>query len=160
MRFLALVFLVISLNSSATFSQEYKGFLYGTVTLKNNKSYTGQLRWDSDAGAWDDLFEASKNELQIQEQIDIQGYEESEDEGEEVFEFSFMKLWEDKESNFGFRFKSQFGHIDKIIEITNSKSATAVLKNGEKIKLRKRGNDIGSDITLIHRSLGNLEFDH
>lgn len=159
MRFLVLVFLVISLNSSATFSQEYKGFLYGTVTLKNNKSYTGQLRWGSDAGAWDDLFEASKNELQIQEQIDIQGYEESEDEAEEVFEFSFMKLWEDKESNFGFRFKSQFGHIDKIIEIKNSKSATAVLKNGEKIKLRKRGSDIGNDITLIHHSLGNLEFD-
>ena len=70
-----------------------------------------------------------------------------------------MKLWEDKESNLSFRFKCQFGHIDKIIEIKDKKSATAVLKNGEKIKLRKRGNDLDSDVILYHDSFGTLEFD-
>lgn len=159
MRFFTLLLIIISSNAGETFSQEMKGFLYGTVTLKNSKSYTGQLRWDRESGTWDDMFEAYKNEPQIQEQIDIKGYEESKDATDEVFEFSFMKLWEDKESKLSFRFKCQFGHIDKIIEIKDKKSATAVLKNGEKLKLRKRGNDLGADVILYHNSLGNLEFD-
>lgn len=136
-----------------------RDFLYGTVTLKNSKSYTGQLRWEDNAGAWDDLFDSYKNEPQIQEQIDIQGYEKNEEASDEVFEFSFMKLWEDKDSKSRFYFKCQFGHIDKIIGFRDNKSATVVLKNGNKIKLRKRGNDIGEDVILYHNSLGKLEFD-
>lgn len=136
-----------------------KGFLYGTVTLKNNQSYTGQMRWDSEAGAWDDLFEAYKNDPQIQEQIDIQGYEKNDNDSEEVFEFSFMKLWEDKDSKSSFAFKCQFGHIDKLSDFKDNKYVTAFFKNGHKLKLRKRGNDIGDDITMHHSSLGRLEFD-
>lgn len=159
MKLFASLFLLLIFTSSKSLAQEFKGFLYGTVTLKNNKSYTGQLRWDNHAGTWDDLFEAYKNEPQIQEKIDIQGYEENKETSDEVFEFSFMKLWEDKESKTSFRFKCQFGHIDKIIQINDKKSATVVLKNGERIKLRRRGDDVGEDIILYHNTLGKLEFD-
>ena len=159
MRFLATFLFIYFIYIHEVHSQNSKGFLYGSVTLKNNQSYTGQLRWDNEAGAWDDLFEAYKNEPQIQEQIDIQGYEKNEDTGNDLFEFSFMKLWEDKESKNRFHFKCQFGHIDKIVDLKDNKYATAILKDGKKIKLRKRGNDIGEDIIMYHGSLGNLEFD-
>lgn len=159
MRLPIIVILIFLFISNEVFSQEMRGFLYGTVTLKNSKSYTGQLRWDNNAGAWDDLFEAYKNEPQIQEQIDIQGYEKNEEASDEVFEFSFMKLWEDKDSKSRFAFKCQFGHIDKITDFRDNKSVTVLLKNGDKIKLRNRGNDIGEDVILYHHSLGKLEFD-
>jgi len=158
MRILILLTLTILLAKPG-FSQSSKGFLYGTVTLKNKQSYTGQLRWDGHAGAWDDLFDAYKNEPQIQEQIDIQGYEKSEDSDQEIFEFSFMKLWEDKESKSSFRFKCQYGHIDKIIDFRDNKYVTVVLKGGKRIKVRRKGNDIGEDIIMQHASMGKLEFD-
>lgn len=142
-----------------TLAQEYRGFLYGTITLKNNKSYTGQMRWDNHAGALDDLFEAYKNEPQLQEKIDIQGYEENEQASGEIFELSFMKLWENKDNKSRFAFKCQFGHIDKITDLKDDKYATLILKSGDKIKLRRRGNGIGEDIILYHSSLGKLEFE-
>ena len=154
-----LIVLLLLIISNETIAQEMKGFLYGTVTLKNEKSYTGQLKWGNHAGAFDDLFEAYKNEAHIQEQIDIQGYEKNEEATDEVFEFSFMKLWEDKDSKSRFAFKCQFGHIDKITDFKDNKSVTILLKNGDKIKLRNRGNEIGEDVILYHASLGKLEFD-
>lgn len=138
--------------------QSSNGFLFGKVTLKNDRSYTGVLRWENRAGAWDDLFEAYKDEPQIQEQIDIQGYEQSEDNAGGVFDLSFMNLWENTESRSRFAFRCQFGHIDKITGIRDKKSATVLLKNGAEIKLRRRGDDIGRDIILYHSSLGKLEF--
>ncbi|MCK5370582.1 MAG: hypothetical protein KAQ62_18595, partial [Cyclobacteriaceae bacterium] len=154
-----LIVLLLLIISNETLAQEMKGFLYGTVTLKNEKSYTGQLKWGNHAGAFDDLFEAYKNEAQIQEQIDIQGYEKNKDATDEVFEFSFMKLWENKESKASFTFKCQYGHIDKIFGIGDNKSASLMMKSGERINLRRRTNDIGSDVILYHTSLGTLEFD-
>ena len=35
-------------------------FLYGSVTLHNGKTYTGQLRWDKEEAFWTDMFHASK----------------------------------------------------------------------------------------------------
>lgn len=159
MRFYSFIFLTFLIAIGEAFPQDFKGFLYGKVTLKNNQSYSGQLRLENEAGAWDDLFESYKTEPQIQEQINIQGFEKNEENTNEVFEFSFMKLWENKDSKSRFAFKCQFGHIDKIIEFKDSKSATAVLKNGKKLKLRRRGNDIGDDVFLYHKDLGKLEFD-
>lgn len=145
--------------SQISFAQEYRGFLYGTVLLKNDKSYTGQLRWEDESASWDDLFEAYKNEPQIQEQIDIQGYKKNEQSVADVFELSFMNLWENKDHKSRFAFKFQFGHIDKITDFRDNKYVTLHLKNGQKIKLRKRGDSIGEDIIMQHPSLGTLEFD-
>lgn len=158
MRIIFLAFYIMV--SQLVFAQEYKGFLYGTVTLKNNKSYTGQMRWGNGrAGAWDDMFEAYKNEPQLQEQIDIIGFEENNSTSGEVFELSFMKLWENKDNKSRFAFKCQFGHIDKITNLKDDKYATLVFKNGSQLKVRRRGNDIGKDILMYHSSLGKLEFD-
>lgn len=159
MRFLVFILLTFFLDIQETLSQQHKGFLYGTVTLKNNQSYTGQIRWDNEAGAWDDLFEANKNEPQILEQIDIEDYEKNKEANDEVFEFSFMKLWEDRDPKTNFVFKCQFGHISKITDFRDNKYVTAILKDGNKIKLRKRGNDIGDDIIMYHSSLGKIEFE-
>jgi hypothetical protein len=147
------------ISSQISLGQEYRGFLYGTVVLKNNKSYTGQLRWDDESASWDDLFEAYKNEPQLQEQIDIQGYEKNEQSVAEVFELSFMNLWENKDHKSRFAFKCQFGHIDKITDLRDNKYATLHLKSGRKINLRRRGDDIGEDIIMQHPSFGSLEFD-
>jgi hypothetical protein len=155
----AVLLALFSILSQLVFAQEYRGFLYGTVTLKNNKSYTGQMRWDENAGAWDDLFEAYKNEPQLQEKIEIQGYETNETNSGEVFELSFMKLWENKDNKSRFAFKCQFGHIDKITDLIDDKYATLLFKNGERLKVRRRGNDVGEDIIIYHKSLGKLELD-
>jgi len=152
-------FILFVFLSHVAFAQELRGFLYGAVTLKNNRSYTGQLRWDNEAASWDDLFEAYKNETQLQEQIKINGYDKNREKSNEVFELSFMKLWENRDHKSRFAFRCQFGHIKKITDLKDNKYATVMLKNGEKISVRRRGDDIGQDIYLYHSSLGVLEFD-
>ena len=128
---LYVIFLLISIFQDS-FCQEANGFLHGKITLKNNKSYTGQIRWENRAGAWDDLFEAYKNEPQIQERINIEGFEKN-DEQSEVFELGFMKLWENKDTKSSFAFRCQFGHIDRITNIRDNKTASIVFKNGQQL---------------------------
>ena len=158
MRLLCLLFF-LQFTFLAVLGQQKGDFLYATISLKNGKSYSGQVRWSYRDAAWDDLLEAYKDEPQIQEQIDIQGYEKNQKQSSEVFELSFMNLWEDKESKSRFVFKCQFGHIDRIICTSDEKSATVVLKNKRQIDLRRRTRDIGSDIVMYHAQLGKLEFD-
>jgi len=155
----SIINILLALLVNHASAQELRGFLYGSVTLKNKQSYIGQLRWDNEAASWDDLFEAYKNEPQLQEQIKISGYDDDEEKSNDVFELSFMKLWENKDHKSRFAFRCQFGHIKKITNIKDNKYATLTLKNGEKIRVRRRGDDIGQDVFLYHSSLGVLEFD-
>ncbi len=150
--------IVLAFFSSSLFAQSAEECIYGRITLTNGKQYDGQLRWGNEEATWSDLLEAYKDKPQIQEKIDVRGYEESRGNDNGLFDMGFMQLWENRDPKSKFYFKCYFGQISRI-DADDEKHATIYFKDNEKIELKRRGNDIGSDITLFDDKLGKLQFE-
>lgn len=144
-------------------------FIYGRITMTDNKLYEGPIRWGKEEVYWNDIFNAakSKNEnlryLSASERDDLieRRHYHSHD-GDWGGNWSRWLgntswHWDDDDDDFTHQFSCQFGEI-KTIKPSGSKWVDIELQNGTKLELSGEGyNDVGLDIRVIDRELGEVE---
>jgi hypothetical protein len=162
----AVLFLVLSVASG-----QDEHFLYGRITMTDSKIYEGPIRWGKEEVYWNDIFNASK--LRNENLRYLTG-----DEREKLIErlheynhrhddwnhwsrwadsFNWRGSDDDDQYDFVHQFSCQFGDI-KSIKPQGSKWVDLELRNGTKVELSGEGyNDVGLDIKVIDRELGEVE---
>lgn len=144
-------------------------FIYGRITMVDNKSYEGPIRWGKEEVYWNDMFNAAKGK---NENLRYLSSAERDDLIERQHEYNHWHNdsdWSRWGRNFGFRwdddgdydfthqFSCQFGEI-KSLSPSGSKWVDIELQNGMKFELDGEGyNDVGLDIRVIDRELGEVE---
>ncbi|MEM1134865.1 MAG: hypothetical protein AAGI07_03425 [Bacteroidota bacterium] len=147
---IALFVTVLLCKVGVLYSQSSECFLYGEVWLKNGEKVKGQIRWGNEELMWDDMFFGTKEgaPFGINEQVKKQ-IDKSKNSVFDHFNLGFMQLWENRGQNTRYTFKCQFGDIDKIQAISDTK-ARIIFKNGQRIAISKSSeNDIGSAINVF-----------
>lgn len=162
-----LALIIVPLFASAQDEQ----FLYGRITMNDSKVYEGPIRWGKEEVYWNDIFNASKprNEnlryLTGDQRDDLE--RQLHDFNERHNDWSHWSRWADSfnwhwdddndRNDFVHQFSCQFGDI-KSIKPQGSKWVDLELRNGTKIELSGEGyNDVGLDIKVIDRELGEVE---
>ena len=137
-----------------------EGFIYGTVTSWDGKTYTGQIRWGKEEAFWTDMFNASKTENNYVDQLsreDFARLRESRNESNQWWDQVRIKYVSD--GNYIHQFGCQFGNI-KSLKMRNSNRVELELRDGRKLNLGGSGyNDIGTDIRVYVPELGKVELD-
>lgn len=148
-------------------------FIYGRITLVDNKSYEGPIRWGKEEVYWNDIFNAAKpsNENlryltndQREYLDDRQSYHRHGDYGHwSRWADNFGWRWSDddrdyrRDNDYTHQFSCQFGDI-KSLKPQGSKWVDIELRNGMKFEVSGEGyNDVGLDIRVIDRELGEVE---
>ena len=152
---MSLVVLLVGFPN-ASYTQS-KGFLYGTVTLKNGETFKGQLRWDNQEAMWDDIFDAYKADRPYHNLLSSAESRKLQTEGGD-FKFGFMELWEDRNPDMSFMFRCSFGDMVRL-EALPDDQVELTLRNGHRISLKKDGGDVDEDIIVVDQSLGRQKFD-
>ena len=149
-KFHILLLLIISLsNSLPLHSQSSECFLYGEILLKSGEKVKGQIRWGEEELMWDDMLFAFKigAPFGINEDLKQQAPKENNSVFKH-FDLDFMQLWENRGQPTRRLFKCQFGDIDKI-KILSDTRATIIFKNGQRIMVSKsQTNDIGTHVNV------------
>ncbi|MEI9919320.1 MAG: hypothetical protein WDO14_11030 [Bacteroidota bacterium] len=160
---------IFSLILTIAFGQD-EHFIYGRVTMSDNRIYEGPLRWGKEEVYWNDIFNASK--LRNQNLRYLSG-NERDDLIERLHEYNHRHndwgnwdrwansfSWGDdnnSDRDFVHQFSCQFGDIKSIMP-QGSKWVDVELRNGAKLELSGEGyNDVGLDIKVIDRELGEME---
>lgn len=142
-------------------------FIYGRITMTDSKTYEGPIRWGKEEVYWNDIFNAGKQknrnlryltDRERDELIERQYYR-SNDDGD----WGNLGRWFGNvsyrygDNDFTHQFSCQFGEI-KTVRPSGSKWVELELQNGLKIELNGDGyNDVGLDIRVIDRELGEVE---
>lgn len=152
-------------------SAQDEHFIYGRITLVDNKSYEGPIRWGKEEVYWNDIFNAAKPSNENLRYLSRDEREALDDRRyyHRHGDYSHWSRWAD---NFGWRwsddndrydndythqFSCQFGEI-KTLRPRGSKWVDVELQNGKKFELSGEGyNDVGLDIRVIDRELGEVE---
>lgn len=154
---------ILLLVSSLSFAQD-EHFIYGRILMTDGKKYEGPIRWGKEEVYWADIFNASKPKnnnlryLSSADRDDLMDRQHRSYEGEWgnwVRWFGNTSWnWDD---DFEHQFSCQFGEI-KTIRPAGSKWVDIELQNGVKLELDGNGyNDVGLDIKVIDRELGEIE---
>jgi hypothetical protein len=132
--------------ASSTRATDTRGYLYGTVALRNGQRYEGRLRWGKEEAFWTDHFNASKEDRPLAREIP----REHRSHAVRILGLSI-----------GLRLDSRqlivrFGDIASIVPRGHGE-ATLVLKGGEELEIGGGSNDMGRRVTIFDRSLGEVE---
>jgi len=128
------------------YAQSNEAFLYGEILLKNGEKVKGQIRWGNEELMWDDMFMGFKDGAPFNSKRAIPIKENEQNSVFSHFTFDFMQLWENRGQFTRYNFKCQFGDINKIKIISDTK-ARVYFKNRQRILVSKSyENDVGSDI--------------
>ena len=144
--------------SNVLSAQNDQGYIYGTVTTIDNKTYTGQIRWGKEETFWDDIFNSTKGKnphLQYLERGDydhVKKYHHMDDEDQ----WNFWKIWEDSYSSYTHSFAVRFGDI-KSITLIGRKEVELKFKNGETQHFEGGSNDIGARISVFDHEIGEIK---
>jgi len=153
-------------------SAQDEHFIYGKITLVDNKVYEGPIRWGKEEVYWNDLFNAAKvdnNNLRYltseeRRDLDDRQYNHRHDNSSwGRWADSFGWRWDnddrsrDRDRDYVHQFACQFGEI-KTLKPQGSKWVDVELQNGRKFELSGDGyNDVGLDIRVIDADLGDVE---
>jgi hypothetical protein len=152
-------------------SAQDEHFIYGRITLVDDKVYEGPIRWGKEEVYWNDIFNAAKvrNEnlrhLSDNERRDLddrQYWHRHDGDGWSRWADNFGWRWSDDHDNvrdrdYTHQFSCQFGEI-KTLTPQGSKWVDVELQNGMKFELSGDGyNDVGLDIRVIDKELGDVE---
>src|SRR5262245_1836260 len=128
--------------------------LRGTVITNEGKRYSGALRWGDEEAFWDDLFDASKEDLPY---LDRQP-EEARPHGEIRF-LGFIPIGYWQEGEKGRRFEARFGDIREIRPQADN-LVEVIMKSGTRYRLEEGGsNDIGATVHLQDEKGGAVDLD-
>ena len=125
------------------------GYLYGTVTSTQGKSYTGLLRWGGDEAFWGDLFQASKAELPYLEEYGGG----SKPKTLKVFGRELSIRW--GRSTGGRQLAVPFGQIARI-EVDEDDEIRLVVRDGSSLGVKGSG-DARVTIEVRDASLGEVK---
>ena len=156
---IALIFLVVTISTSQS-----KGFIYGTVTTWDDKTFTGQIRWGKEEAFWTDMFNASKIENEFIDKLsrdDFDRLTESRANGSwwngQNWNVGKMKFRFTGGDDFTHQFNCQFGNL-KSIDAKSSSKVVVELKDGTMIRLSGKGyNDIGTKVKVYVSDMGKIE---
>lgn len=158
---------VVPLFTSAQDEQ----FIYGRITLVDDKVYEGPIRWGKEEVYWTDIFNASKlrngnlRYLTNEERdyLDERRYYRNNDDNWGRFASNFGWRWYDgdnrydRDNDYVHQFSCQFGEM-KVVKPQGSKWVDIEMQNGLKLELNGDGyNDVGLDIRVIDKELGEVE---
>jgi hypothetical protein len=163
------ILVLLSVAPLFTFAQD-EHFIYGRITLVDNKVYEGPIRWGKEEVYWNDIFNAAKtnNEnlryLTNEQRNDLDDRQYSHDHGGHWGRWadSFGFNWSDRDDDdydrdYIHQFACQFGEI-KSIKPQGSKWVDVELRNGKTLELNGSGyNDVGLDIKVVDKELGEVE---
>ena len=136
-------------------------YIYGTVTTEDNNEYTGQLRWGKEEIFWFDMFNSSKPEnenLDYLSKDEIASLDKNHKWHRGNIDIPFVKKWNWNNNDHSHAFAMRFGDISKI-EVRRGERVVVHLKSGEKIKLKGGANDIGTEIQVNDKEVGNIKLD-
>lgn len=138
-----------------------QGFIYGTVTTIDNKSYKGAIRWGKEEVFWSDMFNASKIEnenLRYLTREERDYLDERKSNGwssSNVINVSWSD-W-DYDNDHVHQFATAFGNLRSLEVISRSRIAVT-LQNGDEIEVDGDGyNDIGTKVNVFDEELGIIE---
>ncbi|MEL6560854.1 MAG: hypothetical protein AAFQ94_21850 [Bacteroidota bacterium] len=164
-RFTTTLLLIAFCAIPALINAQDSGFIYGTVTTIDNKTYTGAIRWGKEEVFWTDMFNASKEENENlrhltraeREDLDEKRYRENHKYVERGIVRWVSNSWSKDRYEHTHEFSVQFGEIKKI-EITGRSRVYLTLQNGERIEARGEGyNDVGSSIKVLDQEIGEIK---
>jgi len=142
-------------------------FIYGRITLTDDKTYEGPIRWGKEEVFWNDIFNAGKPRNQNLRYLSDQERDELVERRNRANYSGEWGNWSrwlgntswhwDGDDDFTHQFSCQFGDI-KSISPSGSKWVDIELRNGKKFELSGDGyNDVGLDIKVLDRELGEVE---
>ncbi|MFA0962512.1 hypothetical protein AB9P05_11975 [Roseivirga sp. BDSF3-8] len=134
------------------------GAIYGTIETIDGNSYTGALRWGKEEAFWSDMFNSQKTRNTNVKYLSKSDYEKMKGEKEEGWKwnnYSISFIWDDEYHATTHSFACRFGDIARI-ELKGREEINLVLKNGEEIELEGGSNDIGADIQVRDREIGEI----
>lgn len=145
------------------FSQQ-EGFIYGEVTLDNNKRYTGKIYWSAGQRMWVDMLIVEKKDNPVLKFLNNGELKKlSEEEKETQLDWGFMNLWKNHYPSRKLPLRCRFGDIDHIT-VTGSQDAVITLKNGDHIKVYTTNNpeyenQLGKRISVYNEDKQKITFD-
>jgi hypothetical protein len=132
------------------------GFIYGKVTTRDGKTYTGVLRWGTQECFWDDLFNATKDDNPWERYAkDHEDRHEINKSRVRVFGLTITDFSELGFSSLDHMFISRFGDL-KRIDVSRKGRSTVVMKSGTEYEVSGYG-DVGETIQVMDESLGKLK---
>ena len=152
-------------------SAQDEHFIYGRITMTDSKVYEGPIRWGKEEVYWNDIFNASKPRNENLRYLTgderdklverLNEYNHSNNDWNHWSRWADTFNWNSDDNNdhydFVHQFSCQFGDI-KSIKPQGSKWVNLELRNGTKVELSGEGyNDVGLDIKVIDRELGEVE---
>lgn len=130
--YLLFLFIVTALSYSTA---QHEGFIYGKVILLNGGQYTGKIYWSAGQRMWTDLLVVEKKDNPLLKYLNNDELRRlSEEEKRKQMDWGFMSLWENRYPSRKLTLRCRFGDI-AAIEVTGSREAVLVLKNGEKMNV-------------------------
>ena len=154
------VTLIITSTSNEAKAATDEGFIYGKVTMVDDNSYTGQIRWGKEETFWTHIFNSTKLSNKNLEHLSRKDRKlldkNSKSSSNSWFADSFSIRFSDYENEYNHVFATQFGNI-KSIKILGREEVEVELKNGEIIELEGGSNDIGTKIKVLDTELGEID---
>lgn len=147
------VLVAVVATAVETSAQSHEGFLYGKVYLKNNRVYSGPIRWGNEEALWTDLFNVAKTDNQYKKLVP-----KDKDDGSWFDnDWSLSGIWENK--IVAHKFTCQFGNLSEIAMYGGNR-ARVKFKNGAELNVDGDGyNDMSSVIQVIDPELGTVKLD-
>lgn len=149
----------------ALINAQDSGFIYGTVTTIDDKTYTGAIRWGKEEVFWTDMFNASKEDnenlrylsREERDDLDNKRYKSHNSYVERGIVKWVNSSWNNSKYEHTHEFSVQFGEIKKL-EITGRSRVYLTLQNGQRIEVKGEGyNDIGSSIMVLDKEIGEIK---
>lgn len=135
-----------------------EGFIYGKITMKNNNTYQGVIRWGKEEAFWDDMFNATKEEYSLEDQLSDKELDYLEDEIWGSRRRRNRRWFSGRDDNWltTHQFKCRFGDLRQI-EILRNDHVVLTLKDGRELEVSGGSNDVGTAITVLDHELGNVK---
>jgi len=153
-----LIAIYMLMLSNVLQAQSDQGYIYGTVTTIDDKTYIGQIRWGKEETFWDDIFNSTKGKNPHLQHLDrgdydhVKKYQHSDDEDQ----WNFWKMWENSYSSYTHTFAIRFGDI-KAIRMIGRELVEVEFRNGNKAEFDGGSNDIGTRINVFDQEIGEIK---
>ncbi len=156
-KFSVVLFTVFVIFTGQAFADGDEGFIYGKITLRNDDTYQGVIRWGKEEAFWDDMFNASKADA-LEDELTDQELDYLEDEMRDKRRRRNRGWFWNRGGSWAtsHQFKCRFGDL-KQLQIVRGGHVRLTLKNGDEFEVADGSNDVGATLTVMDPELGEVE---